>query len=340
MNYNGWKDTLECLESLFKQDYPNYKIIVIDNHSTDNSVDKIIDWAEGKIEASKSIDMLSHLTSPAVPKPIKYKLLTTQKLNDKIDNKSCIDENLSLLLIANHENRGFSAGNNVGLKFISSRNEESYIWLINNDTVVESNALSELVKCANNYTSKKEKVGLIGAKLRYYHKPNTIQGIGGKFNYWLATSTHIGVCKIDANQYDDSRYVEKIDYPIGASLFFSKAYIEDVGLMCEDYFLYFEEIDWVLRGKKKGWGIGYCWNAIVFHKEGGSIGSHQQADKKSILSDYCALKGRITFMKKFYPFRSWIVKLSFILVVFNRLRRCQFERIGMIIRLVFNIKHS
>jgi glycosyltransferase involved in cell wall biosynthesis len=50
LNWNGWKDTIECLESVFRIDYPNYQVIVVDNGSTDDSVEKIKVCTEGKIK--------------------------------------------------------------------------------------------------------------------------------------------------------------------------------------------------------------------------------------------------------------------------------------------------
>ena len=55
LNWNGWKDTCQCLESVLRSDYPNFRVIVCDNRSTDGSMQKIKDWAEGKVTADEKI---------------------------------------------------------------------------------------------------------------------------------------------------------------------------------------------------------------------------------------------------------------------------------------------
>jgi len=73
LNWNGWKDTIECLESVFRNLYLNYQVVVLDNGSTDDSVEKIKAWAEGKQEVEVDLNNpLYHLSHPPVPKPIPY----------------------------------------------------------------------------------------------------------------------------------------------------------------------------------------------------------------------------------------------------------------------------
>ena len=119
-------------------------------------------------------------------------------------------------------------------------------------------------------------------------------------------------------------------------MFVSKEFIQDVGLMCEDYFLYFEELDWVLRGKVKGYKLGYYWKSIVHHKEGGTIGSSSKGNEKSELADYWFVRNRLFFTKKFYHKFLWLVYVSFVGVIFNRIIRFQFDRISMILKIILN----
>ena len=73
LNWNGWKDTIECLESVFRIDYPNYQVIVVDNNSPNNSMEYIKAWAEGNLDVwTKPDNPLRHLSNPPVPKPVPY----------------------------------------------------------------------------------------------------------------------------------------------------------------------------------------------------------------------------------------------------------------------------
>jgi len=74
LNWNGWKDTVECLESVFRIDYPNYQVVVVDNGSNDDSVEKIKDWADGRQEVltPEPTHPLYHLSHAPVQKPIPF----------------------------------------------------------------------------------------------------------------------------------------------------------------------------------------------------------------------------------------------------------------------------
>ena len=81
LNYNGWKDTIECLESVLRNDYPNYQVIVVDNGSPNNSIEYIKAWAEGRQEVltPEPTHPLYHLSHPPVKKPIPYIYYTREE---------------------------------------------------------------------------------------------------------------------------------------------------------------------------------------------------------------------------------------------------------------------
>jgi len=332
VNYNGWKVTIECLESVLRSDYSNFQVIVVDNASKDNSIANILSWARGRQSAGVGNPQLARLTNPPLEKPINYVFYESEPAPDAVSRHKKSGDH-SLILIQSGENRGFAAGNNIGIRYASVRNDAAYIWLLNNDTVVEADALSALVKKAGEYEKKRQKVGMIGAKLLYYDSPDRLQGVAGLYNKWFARSKHLGSFEVDRGQYDSETVTDKMDYPIGASLFVPTEFIKDVGPMCEDYFLYFEELDWAVRGKAKGWQLGYCWQARVYHKEGSSAGANSRVPwGKSKVADFCSIRNRILISKKFYPLQLWSVKLGFILVIINRIRRRQFDRVTWVFK--------
>ena len=93
--------------------------------------------------------------------------------------------------------------------------------------------------------------------------------------------------------------IDKSDFVVGASMTLTRALLNNVGLMEEKYFLYYEEIDWALRIKGK-FDIGYCNEAIVYHKEGGSIGSSSNKGGRSSTAEYFLMSSKIKFTKSFY----------------------------------------
>ncbi len=331
VNYNGWKDTIECLESVLKSDYPNYQIIVVDNNSPNNSMEYIKAWAEGRQEVVYDKNsQLKHLSQPNEPKPLDYVFYNKeQALKGGIPEKETSLDN-PLIFIQAGDNRGFAAGNNIGIRYALAKDDFEYIWLLNNDTVVEKNTLSKACMRLQNADNQKSKIGIVGSKLLFYDNPDIIQGIGGLYNKKLSTAKHLGAYEKDSGQYDTDKVLDKIDYVIGASMFVTKNFILDIGLMCEDFFLYFEEIDWTLRGQSKGYAIDYCWESKVYHKEGSSILQGSKFKKGSEISDYYGHRNRLIITKEHFPENLWLVKLSFLGAFFKRIKRRQFSRIKII----------
>jgi len=325
LNFNRGNDTVECLETIFKNNYTNYHVIVVDNNSQDSSVDCIREWAEGRRQVSLDAVPTSHinLITPFIKKPIPYILLNQKEALEEAGQTVL---HYPLIIIKSDSNLGFAGGNNLGIRFALKEADARYIWILNNDTIIEPDALDNLVKAFWLYKSEGKKVGIIGSKLLFYNQPNIIQGAGGKYDKWSAIGRHIGAFEKDKGQFDKDEV--NMDFVLGASMFVEKEFISDVGLMCEDYFLYFEEIDWVIRGRRKGWGIGYCYESNVFHKEGSSAGTSQRGER-SLLSDYYGLRNRIIFTKKFYPYALWSVYSSFLIVFYNRIKRRQFGRLKL-----------
>jgi GT2 family glycosyltransferase len=107
LNWNGWRDTIECLESLYRIDYPNYDVIVVDNSSTDDSIEKIKEYCEGKI----AVDSKFFKYDPR-NKPIE---VVECGKDEKPDIPKAQRDRL--FLIKNDKNYGFAKGNNIGIQY-------------------------------------------------------------------------------------------------------------------------------------------------------------------------------------------------------------------------------
>src|SRR5271170_2058279 len=140
LNWNGWRDTIECLESVFRLDHQRITVILCDNASSDKSMEKIEDWASGRIAASCSSADLARLVLPPIPKPISCDYVRTSRAGTASPSPD-----VRLVLIQTGANLGFAGGNNVGIRYALSRDDCDYVWLLNNDTVVEPNSLSAML---------------------------------------------------------------------------------------------------------------------------------------------------------------------------------------------------
>jgi len=290
LNWNGWRDTIECLESVLRLDYPDYKVIVCDNASSDGSLDHIRSWARGELAAESRNPALASLVTPPIPKPVPLVELPDHaaKISDVRDAR--------LVLIQTGANLGFAGGNNVGLRYALAQGNCDFAWLLNNDTVVQPGALSQLVQ----RMQERPDAGICGSTLLYYDDPSKLQACGGSvYNKWMARGGHIGKLT-SATQLPEAQEVErKMAYVVGASMLVRRSFLEQIGLMDERYFLYFEELDWATRAKGL-FPLAYCPSSAVYHKEGQSIGSHRS--HLSTMSEFYITRNRIFFTRRYHPY--------------------------------------
>jgi len=259
--------------------------------------------------------------------------------NSLDDSSACLAEGLEvrgargrkLSFIQSEENGGFSKGNNLGIRRALAEGAD-YIWLLNNDTLVDPGCVQAYKEYWQRREMAGERVGPIGAKIVNYLEPSIIQGIGGVFNAVTGSIRHVGAGDVDSMEFDARSDGVSIDYPLGVSMFVSAKFIADVGVLSEDYFLYFEELDWSIRAREGGWKVGYCPAVRVRHKEGASIGSSTVGAGRSELSDVVGMKSRFTLMRKHYPFLLPLTFVSLVFVIFNRIRRGQLNRVPKMLR--------
>lgn len=215
LNWNGLQDTLECLESVYKLEYSNFEVVVVDNGSSDDSV-KVIRNA--------------------------YPQVT---------------------LIENDKNLGFTGGNNIAMRY-AMRHGCDYMWLLNNDTIVEPNTLSILVATAE----KSLNIGMISPIILYYDEPTRVQFRGGYLNwenYSLHSIFHIHDAMLLA-QVSNGHH----SFLWGTALLIKRCIVEQVGYLNEKYFAYQEDFEYSLRVANAGYRNIVESKAKVYHKVSGS----------------------------------------------------------------------
>lgn len=224
VNWNGKELLSECVPSVFSSVYPNYEIILVDNGSTDGSVEFIRE---------------------------KYSEVKIIKLD---------------------RNYGFAKGNNIGIEEALKDKNVRYIALLNNDTKVDKNWLSELVKVAES----DEKIGMCALKILRIDNPMVIDSTGAVFKLGSIVSNR-GCGKIDKGQYD-----KKLDIvgACGASGLFKRQMLEEIGLFDEDFFAYYEDAELSWRAYKKGWNARYVPTSVVYHKGGGTSKKSEEFERE------------------------------------------------------------
>jgi GT2 family glycosyltransferase len=204
LNWNSWNDTAACLSSLEGLQYENWKVIVVDNGSTDDSASRIRErfgWAE---------------------------------------------------VILTGKNLGFPRGCNVGIRRVLAESTD-YVWLLNNDAIVDPRALDALVDKAESDSQ----IGAVGSAIYCMEEPTQLQAWGGGYvNFWIGRSRHFLKPVVD----------EKIQYIMGASLLIPRRALDAVGLLDEGIFLYWDDPDYCWRLRNAGWKLAVAGQSKIWHK--------------------------------------------------------------------------
>ena len=211
LNWNAAHFLPDCLTALLDLNYPNFQVVLVDNNSSDNSVEMV----------RRSFPSVELVCSPT--------------------------------------NRGFAAGNNLALR----QSNSDFVVLVNPDVVVDEDWLRQLIMPMQ--TDKT--IGITGSKL-FYPGRKQIQHAGGFITTPQALPGHFGLREADLGQYDE---LKEVDYVIGASLALRREVIEQIRLMDEGFFLYFEECDYCLQAKRAGFRVVYVPAATAVHIESVTI---------------------------------------------------------------------
>jgi len=283
LNWNGWRDTIECIESLIQVHCTDcYDIIIVDNGSEDNSTSMIIEYCKGHIPVESTLVKYDPKT-----KPIEVLLVQHNKDNKEpfLENQLSDENNPNprIIIIQNEKNHGFAEGNNIAIRFALKYLKSDYILLLNNDTVVEKEFLIEQIKIAESDRT----IGICGSINLYYAKPNMIWYSGGNIK-WISLS------KIDntRNKMYSSVYkkIKEVDDVVGSSLLIKQEVIAKIGLLNPKYFCYFEETEWCTRAKKAGYKVISNGRSIIWHKVSSS------SKKLNGFQQYLLNRNRIIFM--------------------------------------------
>lgn len=212
-----------------------------------------------------------------------------------VDNASP-DGSLALLqtiadvkVISSKTNGGFAYGNNIGIKYALSK-DCSAVILLNNDTVVDENFFSAILKGDGNTVNV--------PKIYYYYQPSTLWYAGGGVDYRKGKEIHYGDRQEDSSLFSEKKVVE---FATGCCMMIPRQILDSVGFLDEQYFMYWEDMDYSFRLKEAGVKIQYLPDAKVWHKVGMSAGS------QSKMGIYYSNRNRLFLLKKYrFGISSWL----------------------------------
>ena len=243
VNWNNTQDTIRCIESLQKLDYPNYEIILVDNGSDNTQPFKVM-----------------------FPELIIHSLNT---------------------------NMGFTGGYNYGMRVALDRGC-NYLWLVNDDLIVDSKSLTTLVKEFNELPD----AAFMGPLVMTIEQPDVILSAGGHTNKRSFYLTSIG-----KRLSDVTLKIQPVDYISGCAVFTSASVIRQIGLLYEPFFAYCEDVEWCYRARQANLNTYIIPMAHVWHPD------TRFRDENSATVTYYINRNSLYFLAKYFGLKDVLMKL-------------------------------
>lgn len=292
LNWNGWQDTIECLESLQQLDYPNYRTIVLDNGSSNDSIERITAWASGKETVESKF--VNYRNDNKKIRIVHYNRSVAEKggISEVESELSRLHSSNKLVVIDNKENLGFAAGCNIGIRYALSSGAD-YVWLLNNDTVVAKESLSKLV----NILETADEYHGVTPQIRFYKNPDKIWNCGGRLTLYGARRYYYINSLISSVPKSGLKRISFITF---CATLLRISIFKELGLLTERFFVGEEDFEFSLRMKKHNRKLACLYDSIIYHKVGSSFKT-----SSSIGYNYINYLSRFINMRRHWPKSIW-----------------------------------
>jgi GT2 family glycosyltransferase len=273
VTYNSADVIEDCLDSLLASEGADLRVIIVDNKSTNASIETVLGWAERKgiVAEDHAVDA----------------------------ERSPLTELPWLTLIRSPIKKGFAGGVNIGLRWALPHSEIDLFWILNPDCIVEPQTAKAFVDCA----AKSGAFSLMGGRVVFPEPVGLVQSDGGKIKSWGACYSLNQGMSVETST---PAVAVDLDFVSGANMVAARSFIEAVGLMKEDYFLYYEEVDWAAR--RGAFPLVWCREALVAHHVGTAIGSGSFDRQASAFAEYFNNRNRMWFI---WRFRRWTTPFAY-----------------------------
>ncbi|MBL4813564.1 MAG: glycosyltransferase family 2 protein [Rhodobacteraceae bacterium] len=277
--YNARDIILDCVESLLASHDADVRIVVVNNYSTDDTSQVLHAWA-------KDPKVWAATAKPSVFESVAHGPIT-------LTTSVPVAGGGEVALVETSENLGFAGGVNVGLRLLRDDPEINNFWVLNPDCVAENATAAKLLA----YGAKAGKFGVIGGRIFYKEPALMIQSDGGRINFSTGICSPFNLSKVGRDVPGPQE--DQLDYIAGAHMFVSRDFLDIAGLMPEEYFLFYEEMDWCCR--RGDLPLLFCTDAAVHHDGGHTIGSATMANGPSALATYFTGRSRMMFIRRYKP---------------------------------------
>jgi GT2 family glycosyltransferase len=194
-------------------------------------------------------------------------------------------------LVQSSENRGFAAGANLGLRRALDGGAD-LVFLVNNDTLIEQQAVAQLVAQAGSG------VGILAPVIYYAEDQDRIWSIGGRIHPWTLDKYHDTWEQVDESQRTDA---EEKDFVTGCGMLLTRPLLEEVGLFDERFFMYYEDADLCMRARRAGFRILLVPAAKMWHKVAQSSGGSDSLNER-----YWMARSSVIYFRKHARGAQWL----------------------------------
>jgi hypothetical protein len=201
----------------------------------------------------------------------------------------------SIILLRSDENKGFTGGNNLGFDYAINEGYE-YVMMLNNDVAVESDFLEPLVVKLD----MDEKIGGVQPLIYFYHDRELIWNAGSRYNDIFGIPYILGYYRKDKGQLQRKKQ-KSIDWITGCAFMIRTEVLKKVGVLKQDFFIYYEDVDLSFRIKEAGYALAYEASSVVYHKTGMSHKSKEKL-KEGYLNPkvhYLNARNRLFVLKEY-----------------------------------------
>ena len=274
VGFKNPSDIVNCLRSLSNSQHVNFVVSVCENGGR-----------------AAYLDLVEALRDIADPAACQKNLQVPQAAESATLSLRPHAQEIHVLRAAS--NLGFAGGVNATLRAFSDDGSWSAVWLLNPDTIVHAQALRALIERQADTGADVVGSRLVLAstgKIQFYG--------GGRWRPLLARGYNLGLGAEGEAPVDAVQIERDLDFVSGAALYASREFIRKHGLMNEQFFLYYEEIEWCMRsGVAK---LAYAHDAIVHHFHGSTIGSARKWAARPRLAVYLDERNRLLFARDRY----------------------------------------
>lgn len=245
-SFNHADDAIVCLDSLRNASATPTKVVLVDDASTDDAVDRIAEWGRSA--------------------GIAFDVVSPEELGAGNGSSTW------LTIVASKTNSGFSVSSNIGLRFVRDHADAPFVLLFNNDAAVSPSYFNDLAAGIANVPNTGLATGTI-----YEWDQQTVWYAGGRFNPLRAVAEHF----LEVPTNGAARTTE---FVCGCTMLISRAVLQTVGLLPECYTpCYCEDADYSLMVQRAGFSLTYVPNAKAFHRVGSSLGLGSETQSPQVI---------------------------------------------------------